>query len=129
MIANTSSSKTQSTFISPLNTISHPPINPLTPGISTFTSFIIFGTVPLLAYFVGLAWDSKDRDNNAVYAASCCLAAFCLFVVGAASAELTKQRDQLLSCGLFTLFNGTVAGTLSFLVGFLAERAFHGGET
>lgn len=35
-------------------------------GVATFASFIMFGIVPLLAYFVGLAWERHDRDENAV---------------------------------------------------------------
>lgn len=59
-----------------------------------------------------------------VYGASCALAGVTLFSVGAFSAKLTKQPG-LMKAGVFTLFNGTVAGTLSFLVGYLAEKAFN----
>jgi VIT1/CCC1 family predicted Fe2+/Mn2+ transporter len=76
----------------------------------------------------GLIVSKEDRNIDLVYAMSCVVSGLTLFAVGAYSAYLTKQPDKVVSSGIFTLFNGTVAGTLSFLVGYIAEKTIDFGD-
>ncbi|CAD7949888.1 unnamed protein product [Amoebophrya sp. A25] len=96
-------------------------------GVATCSSFLLFGCLPLSVYFIGFGWPEEDRDSNAIYAVACIVCAIALFAVGAFSAILVKQdRGQVLNNGTVTLLNGAVAASLSYVVGFLCERALTG---
>eukprot|EP00392_Amoebophrya_sp_AT5.2_P007025 g7037.t1 len=100
-------------------------------GVATFSSFILFGGVPLYVYLIGYAWSAESRDEiarpddeNVVYACACAISLISLFFVGACAAFLVKQPlRKVVSNGLFTLLNGAVAGSVSYLVGFAFEQA------
>lgn len=89
-------------------------------GLSTFLAFLAFGFVPLIAYvfaaFSGLATDG-------LFAYCVCLTALALFLVGALKSRFTLR--SWMACGLESLLIGGLAGSLSYVVGYLLRGLAH----
>lgn len=85
--------------------------SPMKSGVSTFTSFLLFGLIPLLPYMAGL-----DRAFEIAMVAT----GIAFFAIGS-----IKSRWALASwwrSGLETLLIGAAACSLAYGVGWLAER-------
>ena len=84
--------------------------NPWKAGLMTFTSFMLFGFIPLFPYF----FDLKNRFAMAIVATG-----IAFFGVGAFKSKWTRTSPWL--SGLETLAIGSVAAALAYYVGkFLA---------
>lgn len=94
---------------------------PAPPGLVTFLSFLLFGSIPLWGYVVFRAFDYNDRNGTFVIA--CCIAGFTMFLLGAVKAKVTKQNP--LSSGMLMLLNGGVAAGCAYLAGFLLEKVLN----
>ena len=75
-------------------------------GAMTFTSFLIFGLIPLFPYFF---------SNNSSFLISAVATGIAFFAIGAVKSKWT-QRSPILS-GLETLAIGGVAAALAYFVG------------
>ncbi|KEG09295.1 integral membrane protein [Trypanosoma grayi] len=84
-------------------------------GVVMFASFLIFGTIPLLAYVPG-----KGKGVDGVFVASCLLATCALVVLGSIKGYLTGI-NMMWSAALM-VFNGVISGIVSFSVGLALER-------
>lgn len=81
---------------------------PLKQGFVMFLSFITFGSVPLVAYFVTMSGAGVDR----IFGISCVLTAIALMVLGAIKGYLTSMNIP--KCALLMFVNGCVSGAVSF---------------
>ena len=90
--------------------------NPAIDGLFTFGSFVVFGSVPLLSYIGNI----ETKGFNANFLLACLLTAFTLLCLGVAKAHFTKQNMILSS--LLMLFNGGIAATAAFAIGWGISR-------
>ncbi len=89
--------------------------SPWRAGASTFLAFVLAGSIPLVPFAF-----SFEADLGSFFRASAALTAATFFLIGAAKGRVV-HRSVILS-GLETLFVGTLAASLAYLVGV----AFHG---
>lgn len=90
-------------------------------GIVMFTSFIIFGTIPLLAYLPG-----KGQGTDTVFMISTILTALSLILLGALKGLLASVN--VTRSAILMLLNGTITGSVSFIAGYLIETALRKEE-
>ncbi|HPF98995.1 MAG TPA: VIT1/CCC1 transporter family protein [Kiritimatiellia bacterium] len=86
---------------------------PLSSAIATFISFIVFGSVPLLVYFVGFA---APAIRSIAFPVAAVLTAVALFGLGSAK-HLVTSRSGIRS-GLETLVVGSLAAIVAYAVGY-----------
>ena len=87
---------------------------PLSSALATFVSFIVFGALPLMVYFVGLGFPAV---RAAAFPVACILTAIALFGLGSAK-QLVTARSGIRS-GLETLVVGSLAAVVAYAVGYL----------
>ena len=63
--------------------------NPWKDGLVTFTSFVVFGVIPLLGY---VAFAGTDFTSEVLFIIACVLTAIMLFTLGALKSMLTAQK-------------------------------------
>ncbi|KAG8344773.1 putative VIT family [Trypanosoma vivax] len=85
-------------------------------GVVMFISFIIFGTIPLLAYLPG-----KGKVAGEAFATSCILATCALIVLGSIKGYLSGV--SMLRSAVLMVINGIVSGLFSYTMGWCIERA------
>jgi len=90
--------------------------NPLANGLATFISFIVAGTVPLLAYLLGLFIHIQPES---AFIASMIMSGLALFGLGAAKVMVTKLSP--LRSGIEMLVVGGLAAGVAYLVGALLK--------
>jgi len=81
-------------------------------GLYTFTSFIIFGSVPLMTYIIA-PFSEMIRTNKFFFA--CFLTGATLFVLGALKTQFTKKN--WLKSGFEMLSIGGLCAIVAYLVG------------
>ncbi|KAG5501375.1 hypothetical protein JKF63_03187 [Porcisia hertigi] len=89
---------------------------PMKQGVVMFFSFLLFGTIPLLAYLPG-----KGHGTDSVFFVSCFLTLVSLIFLGSVKGYLVGV-DMGRSAVLMIL-NGTISGAVSFMAGRLIEMA------
>lgn len=93
---------------------------PVKVGLSTFYSFIFFGSIPLLAYLFALIFNLEEGN---LFLYSALLTAFGLFLVGALRSLFTLKSWY--RAGGEILLLGGIAGGLSYYVGYLLQELAH----
>ena len=88
-------------------------------ALSTTISFYIFGLFPLMIYIIAKVVGFHNKDFIFAYCTMLC--ACTLFAIGALGAYISKR--SLLSGGMMTLTNGTIASALAYLIGALLSGA------
>jgi len=83
-------------------------------GVVTFFSFIIFGTVPLLAYAI-----ANSSNGTVLFTTTCFLTGFTLFVLGAIKSRFTRQKWYM--SGLQVLFVGSISAASSYFIGWFIQ--------
>lgn len=98
--------------------------NPIKGGAVTFTSFMIFGSIPIFFYciFYGAGWTSKWGMFGVCIAVTLML----LFLLGVLQAVIIKQNAPLQ--GLYMMINGSLAAAAAYGVGAGLQAAvgYHG---
>ena len=84
-------------------------------GLVTFSSFVLFGTWPLLGY-VALA---TVLDNTGLFILSCVLTGIMLFVLGALKSKLTVRRWYI--SGVEMLGMGAMTACVSYFIAWFVE--------
>jgi VIT1/CCC1 family predicted Fe2+/Mn2+ transporter len=92
--------------------------SPLTGGVVTFVSFMLFGVIPLVPYLVNLI-PGIGMSADATLYASCVLTVVTLFLLGAVKANYVGQ--QWWKSGTSMMVNGSVAAFCGWLIGFLLK--------
>jgi len=87
-------------------------------GFVTFTSFVIFGSIPLTFFFFMVYF--TDLLIMHTYIISCCIAIITMFVLGIIQAKISKQH--MIKNGLFITFNGSIAISVAFIIGYLLHE-------
>lgn len=87
-------------------------------GAVTFVSFICFGFIPVFTYILFYAGCTDNKND--VFATTCVITALSMFLLGCFQAKLTKQN--IVKYGLMTLFNGSLAATFAFSIGYGLEQ-------
>lgn len=90
--------------------------DPVKAGITTFGSFIVVGSIPLMPFMV------TGIEKGSQFTFSACLAAIMFFSVGAMKSRLISK--PVFRSGMGTLLTGGTAATLAFLVGYLLGEIF-----
>ena len=85
--------------------------SPLKSGMSTFVSFILFGSIPLLPYLLGL---------TAAFEVALVATVFAFFLIG--TAKSLWSLSPWWRSGLETLLIGVAASGMAYGVGWAAER-------
>lgn len=94
--------------------------SPLGNAVATFSSFVFFGSFPLMVYFLAqFAGDNRFLNDNALIIA-CSITGLTLFSLGAVKAKVTSQ-NRLVS-GLEMLLIGGIAASVAFGIGALLEN-------
>lgn len=81
-------------------------------GLVTFTSFLVFGSAPLLSFIVLIPF--TDNDTLKFVGASV-LSAFALVLLGIAKARIAGQNYFI--SALVTFFNGALAAAAAYSIG------------
>jgi len=95
--------------------------SPWKSGLSTFAAFVLAGAVPLLPFFLPVAW-----SGDAAFAVSAAATAVAFFAIGVAKGHVV-HRSLWLS-GLETLLIGGGAAALAFGVGYWLRAVVGVGE-
>lgn len=90
--------------------------DPVKAGITTFGSFIVVGSIPLMPFMV------TGIEKGSQFTFSACLAAIMFFSIGAMKSRLISK--PVFRSGMGTLLTGGTAATLAFLVGYLLGEIF-----
>lgn len=85
-----------------------------------FFAFIIFGCMPLMAYFV---LSPFGVDPNTMFLASIVMTGITLMALGFSKAVLTKQPR--FKAAMYMLANGSIAAFAAYITGWCAEQIFH----
>jgi len=88
-------------------------------GVANFTSFVIFGAVPLLSYVVFLII-GKTHSSIETFGVSIASTGFTLILMGAVKGKLTGTN--ILGSSATTLVLGAIGATLGWLVSFLLYK-------
>jgi vacuolar iron transporter family protein len=89
-------------------------LNPLRSSLTTFASFVLVGTVPLIPFL------TSELEMQQQYIFSATLAALMFFLIGALkSLSLNKS---IIKGGLKTLLTGGSAASLAFFTGYLLRK-------
>jgi VIT1/CCC1 family predicted Fe2+/Mn2+ transporter len=91
-------------------------IDPLKRGLATFGSFVVAGSLPLLAFLLGLL---LPFIADIAFPLSVVLSALALFGLGAAKVFVTERR--IIRSGLEMLVVGGLAAGVAYLVGFFLQ--------
>jgi VIT1/CCC1 family predicted Fe2+/Mn2+ transporter len=94
--------------------------NPAKSGAITFGSFIIFGTIPLLAY-LDASKDTSGSRFDVRFMISIVLTALTLFALGCLKGRFVGQSSII--SGFYMLVNGGAAALASFIISFAVESA------
>ena len=94
-------------------------------GLVNFTSFSIFGSVPLLVYVfvVGLS-HVEHISNNVAFYISIATTGVTLFGMGAVKGRLTGSSE--IKGGLVTLLFGAATAFVGWFIGFILDKSFPG---
>lgn len=84
--------------------------NPVTKGLTTFTSFVIIGMIPIVCYYM-----VRDYDYNSQFAVLAIGSLITLFLIGMFKAYASDNKN-ILESGLKTFTLGGVAGAIAYYV-------------
>jgi VIT1/CCC1 family predicted Fe2+/Mn2+ transporter len=91
-------------------------------GLTTFVAFVVFGSVPLLAYTRCLFGVHFGSDRvNVLFTTSVFLTAVTMFLLGVTKAQFTNQNK--LESGIIMLMNGIIAAGFAYLIGWSLQEA------
>ena len=96
--------------------------NPWFGGAVTFASFVVFGTVPLLAYVM---FYSAQLYVHEQFIIAVCLTAFCLFALGVLKSKFTKQH--WFKSGMEVFFLGGGVAAIAYFIGWFMNSVVLGG--
>eukprot|EP01087_Luapelamoeba_hula_P022232 TRINITY_DN791_c0_g1_i1.p1 TRINITY_DN791_c0_g1~~TRINITY_DN791_c0_g1_i1.p1 ORF type:complete len:296 (+),score=49.95 TRINITY_DN791_c0_g1_i1:55-942(+) len=99
--------------------------NPWMLAVVTFCSFMLFGSIPLLAYVVSLAiagGDDQKTGFDATLGVSAGMTAITLFALGALSSKWTVE--PFWKMGLLVLINGGMAALAAGVVAYALDLIF-----
>ncbi|GET89664.1 hypothetical protein, conserved [Leishmania tarentolae] len=89
-------------------------------GVVMFTSFLFFGSLPLLAYIPG-----NGQGVDFIFFVSCFLTMTSLVFLGSVKGYLVGV--SMWRSALLMVLNGAISGTVSFLAGYLIQTALTNG--
>lgn len=89
-------------------------------GAVTFFSFLTFGSVPVLTYIIFRGVDFGDTDVDVTFLISIFSTLITIFMLGICQGMITKQNIWL--SGGRMLFNGGLAASVSYLLGYLLKE-------
>jgi VIT1/CCC1 family predicted Fe2+/Mn2+ transporter len=93
--------------------------SPIKEGAVTMLSFIFFGSIPLLPYLLALI-PGVHISDTAQFVSSMVAAVVSLFTLGAFKGHLSS--GSLIRNGLLMSFNGSIAGALGYIIGYLMGK-------
>jgi VIT1/CCC1 family predicted Fe2+/Mn2+ transporter len=91
------------------------PWGPHKQGLVIYLSFLLFGSIPLLAYTSG-------RADDTIFGIACGLTGFSLFCLGMLKGKLTAQN--VFRTGFIMLINGSIAAALSYAISVFVSEVF-----
>jgi VIT1/CCC1 family predicted Fe2+/Mn2+ transporter len=92
-------------------------VKPWKNGLITFTSFMIFGSIPLLSFIILKPF---TESNSVKFVSACLVSALGLALLGVARAKVAGQKMVFTTA--ITLFSGVIAGAAAYLVGWLLKN-------
>ncbi|QHO39508.1 uncharacterized protein [Arachis hypogaea] len=87
-------------------------VTPWKNGLVTFTSFMLFGSTPLLSFIILIPFTNNDTFK---FIGACIVSAIALALLGVAKARISGER-YMFSIAM-TLFSGAMAGATAYFVG------------
>ena len=94
--------------------------NPIYDGLVTFTSFTLFGFIPVLFYIIFYA---LSLDYSTSFIITCFISALTMFLLGFMQSYITKQN--LINGGLIMMGNGILASSCAFAIGYGLEKGLN----
>ena len=89
-------------------------VSPSTRGLYTAISFILFGSIPLISYFITplipLVWQNQ-------FGVACVCTGIALFILGAFKTYMTQK--SWIQSGIEMLFVGVTASSIAYAIGYL----------
>lgn len=95
--------------------------DPKVNGLITFFSFIIFGSVPVLFYVIFYLFNYDNYES--IFIINCFVSMITMFGLGVFQAKITKQNK--VKGGLLVMFNGIVASSVAYLVGYSIQESLN----
>jgi VIT1/CCC1 family predicted Fe2+/Mn2+ transporter len=92
-------------------------VNPMRNAVTTFISFVLAGSLPLLAYLIDLV---RPIPTDQAFRVSVLLSGLALFALGAAKVLVTRLNP--LRSGLEMLLVGGLAATVAYVIGDLLQN-------
>ncbi|KAL9245320.1 hypothetical protein vseg_018984 [Gypsophila vaccaria] len=80
-------------------------------GLVTFTSFLLFGSAPLLSFIILIPFTDND---NIKFIGACILSALALALLGLAKAKISGESYGM--SALVTFFNGAIAAATAYAI-------------
>lgn len=97
---------------------------PIKSGLVTMTSFMIFGSVPLLPYLIALIpWFSDFFTDQIQLWSAIVMTIITLFILGVVKGKVSAVKNIWWS-GFQMAANGTLAAVIGFIIGNLLSKAF-----
>jgi len=93
-------------------------------GVVNFTSFMVFGIVPLIAYIIILSLKPVVDFTSAVFYVSIIVTALTAFGLGVLKGKLTGS--SIWKSGIITVIFGAFTATIGWFVGWLLDDLFPG---
>ena len=94
--------------------------NPVKNGCITFTSFLIFGTIPLLSYLI---FYGTDIDDNWDWTFTIAIILTCLTLFGLGAVKGYYNNANIIKSGLFVMLNGSFAAGSAYFIGWGLSEA------
>jgi VIT1/CCC1 family predicted Fe2+/Mn2+ transporter len=92
-------------------------VNPMRNAVTTFISFVLAGSLPLLIYLIGLV---QPVSTDEAFRISVVLSGVALFALGAAKVLVTRLNP--FRSGLEMLFVGGLAAAVAYVIGDLLQN-------
>lgn len=96
-----------------------PDDSPLKNGLVTFTSFLVFGCVPMIAYVgaVAVGQGQTVASFDVTFIVACVMTLATMFLLGALTARFSSQKWYV--AGVWILLNGGAAAIAAYLIGWV----------
>lgn len=92
---------------------------PVRRGVVMFSSFLLFGLLPLAGFVAWLTLSGSSTDSKLAFVMACAVSGVALFILGFFKGRFVNQSS--LKSGLLMILNGTCAGTVAYTVGSALE--------
>jgi len=96
--------------------------SPVKNGITTFFSFILFGSFSLIPYVIKMFTYSSARFQSYVFMISCFVTAITFFLLGVVKSFIIHHNQRWFLNGLEILIVGSIAASFAYGLGYFVSK-------